>query len=213
MQLLQSKVVPAHGEWKSYVRRRDGKVAAMALVWVDREPKYFISTVCSVIEGTKYYRTRWRQLQNGAQRVTLEIKQPRVAKLYYNSSVMIDRHNRWRQDYLMLERKYNTQDWSICVHYSLLGIVIVDSWQLYAGARGPLRSMKQRTFYETLALELIGDFDSVGLRARGGNSGPSQLTATSGIGPQSPRPSVQDLGFIRSWRQEQTIELTRARLI
>jgi hypothetical protein len=33
--------------------------------------------------------------------------------------------------------------------------IIVDSWLQQAGARGPLRSMKQRTFYETLALELV----------------------------------------------------------
>jgi hypothetical protein len=70
------------------VRRRDGKLAAMALVWIDRELRYFISTASSVFEGAKYYRTRWRQLQDGAQRVTLEIKQPRVAKLYYNSSAL-----------------------------------------------------------------------------------------------------------------------------
>jgi hypothetical protein len=43
--------------------------------------------------------------------------------------------------------------------------------------------MTQRTFYETLALELIGnDFDSVGLRARTGGGVPGQLTPTSGIG-------------------------------
>jgi hypothetical protein len=62
----------------------------------------------------------------------------------------------------------------------------VDSWLLYTGARSPLRSMKQRTFYETLVLEKIdNDFDSVGLRARTGGSVPSQLTPTSGIGPHS----------------------------
>jgi hypothetical protein len=86
----------------------------------------------------------------------------------------------------MLERKYQTQDWSVRVNHSLLGIVIVDSWLLYAGARGPLRSMKQRTFYETLALELIdNDFDSVGLRARTGGGVPGQLTPTSGVGPHA----------------------------
>jgi hypothetical protein len=42
-----------------------------------------------------------------------------------------DRHNRCRQDDLMLERKYQTQDWSIRVNHSLLGIVSVDSWLLY----------------------------------------------------------------------------------
>jgi hypothetical protein len=183
MKLLQSKVLPSRGDWKSYVHRRDGKIAAMAVVWVDRERRYFISTASSVVEGAMCSRTRWRQLEGGAQRVTVEVKQPHVAELYYSSCSMIDRHNRCRQDDLMLERKYQTQDWSVRVNHSLLGIVIVDSWLLYAGARGPLRSMKQRTFYETLALELIdNDFDSVGLRARTGGSVPGQLKPTSGIG-------------------------------
>jgi hypothetical protein len=84
---------------------------------------------------------------------------------------MICRHNRCRQDDLTLERKYQTQDWSIRVSRSLLGIVIVDSWLLYTGARGPLLSMNLRLFYETLALELFdSDFDPVGLRAHTGGS-------------------------------------------
>jgi Transposase IS4 len=58
MKLLQSKVLPTRGEWKSYVHQRDGKVAAMAVVWVDRERRHFISTASSVVEGDKYYRTR-----------------------------------------------------------------------------------------------------------------------------------------------------------
>jgi Transposase IS4 len=37
MKLLQYKVLPTRGEWKSYGHRRDGNVAAMAVVWVDRE--------------------------------------------------------------------------------------------------------------------------------------------------------------------------------
>jgi hypothetical protein len=93
MKLLQSKVLPTRGEWKSFVHRRDGKIAAMAVVWVDREGRYFISTASGVVEGSKYHRTRWLQLVDGAQRVTLEINQPCVAGLYYNSCAIFDRHN------------------------------------------------------------------------------------------------------------------------
>jgi hypothetical protein len=74
MKLLQSKVLPTRCEWKSYVHRRDGTVASKALVWVDRERRYFISTASSVVEGAKYYITRWQLLHDGVQRVTLEIK-------------------------------------------------------------------------------------------------------------------------------------------
>jgi hypothetical protein len=37
MKLMQAKVLPSRGDWKSFVHRKDGEVAAMALVWVDRE--------------------------------------------------------------------------------------------------------------------------------------------------------------------------------
>jgi hypothetical protein len=67
----------------------------------------------------------------------------------------------------MLERKFVTLDWSVRVGHSLLGVVIVDSWLLYVGVRGKLRSMNQREFYETLCLELIDlKFDVIGLRSR-----------------------------------------------
>jgi hypothetical protein len=93
MKLLQSKLLPSRGDWKSYVHRRDGKIAAMAVVWDDRGRRYFISTASSVLEGAMCSRTRWRQLEGGAQRVTVEIKQPHVAELYYSSCSVIDRHN------------------------------------------------------------------------------------------------------------------------
>jgi hypothetical protein len=186
MKLMQAKVLPSRGEWKSFVHRKDGVVAAMALVWVDRERRYFISTAASAVEGAFYERTRWRQMEGGPQRVTFQIKQPLVAELYYDCCAMIDRHNRCRQDDLMLERKFVTMDWSVRVGHSLLGMIIVDSWLLYVGARGKLRSMNQREFYETLCLELIdNNFDVIGLRSRTPQDAPVQLTPTSGAGPHA----------------------------
>jgi hypothetical protein len=137
MKLLQSKVLPSRGDRESRVHRRDGKISAMAAVSVDRGRRYLVSTASSVVEGAMCGRTKWRQLEGGAQRVTVKVKQPHVAELYYSSCSMIDRHNRCRQSDLMLERKYQTHDWSVRVCYSLLGTVGVASWLLYAGARGP----------------------------------------------------------------------------
>ena len=61
---------------------------------------------------------------------------------------MIDRHNRCRQVDLRLETTYGTHDWSMRLNLSILGMIIVDSWLVYAGARGELRRMKQSEFYE-----------------------------------------------------------------
>jgi hypothetical protein len=52
-----------------------------------------------------YDRTRWRQLEGGAQRVTVEVKHRRVAELYHKLCSQMERHNRCRQDELGLERK------------------------------------------------------------------------------------------------------------
>ena len=80
---------------------------------------------------------------------------------------MIDRHNRSRQADLPFETTYGTHDWAMRLNLTLLGMVIVDSWLVYAGARGELRRMKQSEFYEQLSLELVdNDFDVVGMRAR-----------------------------------------------
>jgi Transposase IS4 len=115
MKVLQSKLLPTRGQWKSFVTKDrsrteqgGGAVLAMALVWVDRERRYFIATASSALSGSCYVRKRWRQFEYGAARVTFEISQPRVAEVYYACFAMIDRHNRCRQDGLQLERKYQT---------------------------------------------------------------------------------------------------------
>jgi hypothetical protein len=168
------------------VHRKDGVVAAMALVWVDRERRYFVSTAASAVEGAFNERTRWRQMEGGRQRLTFQIKQPLVVELYYDCYAMIDRHNRCRQDDLMLERKIVTMDWSVRVAHSLFGMIIADSWLLYVRARGKLRSMNQREFCETQYLELIdNNFDVIGLRSRAPEDAPVQLTPTSGAGPHA----------------------------
>jgi hypothetical protein len=86
----------------------------------------------------------------------------------------------------MLEHRFVTLDWSVRVGHSLLGMIIVDSWLLYVGARGELRSIKQREFYEALCLELIdNNFDLIGLRSRTPDDTPFQLIPTSGAGPHA----------------------------
>ena len=144
----------------------DGKVDMMALMWVDRERRYFISTTSSAADGTPYERIRWRQTGSFAQRVLLTVRQPKVVETYYSSCAAIDRHNRCRQDDLQLERKLVTLDWSKRVGISLLGIIIVDSWLLYSGAHGG-EGLTQRKFYEVLSSQLIDNFyNYIGLRPR-----------------------------------------------
>jgi hypothetical protein len=54
---MKAKVLPSRGDWKSFVHHKDGEMAVMALVWVDRERRYFISTAASAAEGAFYEST------------------------------------------------------------------------------------------------------------------------------------------------------------
>jgi hypothetical protein len=76
----------------------------MAMLWLDRERRYFICTTSRAADGGAYQRVRWRQVPQGGQRVYLEELKPKEAELYYSSCARIDQHNRCRQDDLQLER-------------------------------------------------------------------------------------------------------------
>jgi hypothetical protein len=143
----------------------NAEVCVMALVWADRERRYFISTAPSAAAGASYERVRWRQIPDGPQRQTLTVEQPKIAEIYYSVCAQIDRHNRCRQADLGLERPYVTHNWSMRTNFSLLGMIVVDSWLLYTGARGRVRTMVQSEFYEALALDLSdNNFEQVGRR-------------------------------------------------
>jgi len=156
MASMSTAPLGARGEHFSYKHTSaDGVTDLMAVVWVDRERRYFIASASSTIPGKPYTRLRWRQGDESAARVTLTVPQPQVAETYYCCCSQIDRHNRCRQDDLQLEDKIVTHDWSMRVNLSLLGMCIVDSLLLYSGARGAAAGHNQNEFYEDLAEQLI----------------------------------------------------------
>ena len=58
---LKNKEFSKRGQWCSTVRKdSDGKPDLMAVVWVDRERRYFVANTSSTLEGAPYSRTRWR---------------------------------------------------------------------------------------------------------------------------------------------------------
>jgi hypothetical protein len=65
---------------------------------------------------------------------------------------MIDRHNRYRQDDLQLEKKLQTKEGSMRVGMSISGIIVVDSWLVYKEATGT--SETAADFFSGLAEEL-----------------------------------------------------------
>jgi len=79
-------IVPlgARGEHFSYKHASaDGVTDLMAVLWVDRERRYFIASASSALPGQPYTRRRWRQGDESAARVALTVPQPQVAERFY----------------------------------------------------------------------------------------------------------------------------------
>ena len=108
----------------------------LAFVFMDRERRYFIATASSLDEGTPINRKRWRQVDNTAnanpERLDITIPQPKAAALYYAVCGRVDQHNRDRQDTLMIEKKLKTHDWSQRVNLTILAMIFVDTYRIYA---------------------------------------------------------------------------------
>ena len=135
-----------------------------AFVWMDRERRYFISTAGTLSEGTPYTRCRWRQVNRvpnaPPEKVIMTIKQPQIAEVYYSTCGMIDRHNRYRQDDLRIEKKVETKDWSMRVNLSIFSMIVVDTWLVYNAFKNVpeitrQKEISQKDFYTLLAEELI----------------------------------------------------------
>jgi hypothetical protein len=162
-----------------YTKDANGDAKAMAFVWMDRDRRYFIATRSSLDLGEHYARTRWRQVDQtrdaDPERVDLEIPQPLAAEVYYKSCASIDRHNRSRQDDLMLETKVETKDWSVRVNLSLFGMCVIDAYYVAKGCR--VFDEKPAKFFEGLAEELIDNtYGTRGTRQRprrGGATSPA----------------------------------------
>ena len=137
----------------------------MAVVWCDRERRYFIATTGSMEAGMPYVRLRWRQtdpdLQAPAEQMELTVDQPHVCEVYYESCGKIDQHNRHRHDTLKLEHKLRTKWWYSRVWQTILGMIFVDTWLVYSKTTRTTET--QAEFYEKLAEEMIdNDYDNRG---------------------------------------------------
>jgi hypothetical protein len=147
----------------------EGDLNAMAFVWMDGDRCYFIATRSTLDQGEYYARTRWRQVDHtenaDAERVDLKIPQPLAAEVYYRACASADRHNRSRQDDLMLERKLETKDWSVRVNLSLFGMCVIDAYYVAKGC--PICDETPARFFEALAEELIDNNYGPGMGTHG----------------------------------------------
>lgn len=139
----------------------------MAAVWVDRERRYFLSTVGTTRPSAPIVRHRWRNEGEINRKVELEITIPEVCAEYYDTWPMIDPHNRYRQDGLRLEKKIEAKDWSLCVNCALLGRCIVGAWNLHKLDNNGKKIMsKHENFCELADQVTDNSLDTKGIRDR-----------------------------------------------
>jgi hypothetical protein len=100
------------------------------------------------------------------EQVTFAIQQPNmIAEIYYTTCAAIDKPNRLRQDDLRIEKKVETNDWSMRVNLSILSMIVVDTWLVYSAIKNtPVVIYNRKEVYAVLAEELIDN--SLGNRGR-----------------------------------------------
>jgi Transposase IS4 len=145
----------------------------LAIVWADRERRFFISSCASAAPGRLIERRRWRQTDPtpNAAPVLEEIRlpQPEAVQIYYDGCGRIDEHNRHRQDSLNLEKKVQVMSWAHRANHSIFGMCVVDAFYLAVGSQGGSNKKYPsfRVFLEDIITDLIdNDFDKRVLRKR-----------------------------------------------
>ena len=99
----------ARGDARRLVQLNEHGLSDMvAMVWVDRDRRKFISNVEGVANHPEpIVRKRWHQIEKDTitppELVTLTIQQPRLVNTYYDACGEIDRHNHQCCDDLELE--------------------------------------------------------------------------------------------------------------
>ena len=127
MEKLSEIELARRGMWKGYFSiDNKKKFDKLSYVWVDRDWGYFIYNTTSLKPVVPYARDRLIQVDDSPNtdpvRVEFEINQPRVDERYYSRNPKIDESKLTRQDDFQLERKLQTNDWSIRVNTSILGM-------------------------------------------------------------------------------------------
>jgi hypothetical protein len=154
----------------------------LAFVYCDRDRHYFISTCSNVTGGVPVERTRLRQVSavetnEPPEHIRIIQNVPKAAAIYYHSCGSIDRHNRYRQATLELEKKIQTKRWDARVNTSILGMIVVDAYLLMKGCTDG--AMDQAAFNKQLLTELIENIYKCGVVSRRSVGGSSQSSAST----------------------------------
>lgn len=168
MSFLSTQPMCGRGSHKTTVSKisddSENRFEMMALCWVDRNRRYFISTASTSRPGPVQQRVRWRNnTRDGSHQQVLSIEIPEVAHLYYSAAGKVDSHNRYRQGDLNMEGTFEVKEWSFRINTTMLSMCVVDSYLLYKHAQGARFSSSPADFYAELAHQLCENtFDEHG---------------------------------------------------
>ena len=174
MHYLQRCILPGgKGDHKALLSKDEASgCSLLAMVWADRDRRYFISTCLSTSPGKTIQRRRWRQVDTSPdadpELCHVQIKQTECGQVFYQGCGMIDQHNRHRQDGLNLEKKVQTMGWHHRGNHSIFGMCVVDAFDLAVGCQGSINHRGGfRFFIEDLIEGLIDNkYDQRLLRKR-----------------------------------------------
>ena len=102
----------------------------MAVLWLDRDRRYFVSTADTTLAGQNIHRERYTMVDGRSQLLEKDIFIPKVCETCYSTCVSVYRHNRCLHQDLKLEKKFQTKRWSLSVNTSIMAMIFVDEWLL-----------------------------------------------------------------------------------
>jgi hypothetical protein len=110
-------------------------VDVYALAWSDKKGKQIVFTTGTTLDAEPSCRRRHRRiLRNGQwEKAVYEkiVPRPNVIKELFDAFSTIDIHDHLRQGSLEMEREWQTKNWVLWLFMTILGIIIVNSFNAY----------------------------------------------------------------------------------
>jgi hypothetical protein len=136
----------------------------LAVGWLDKKLKTFVSSRGTTLEGTPSKRPRHKIVVNEAgqlvsSRIVKEVKRPRVVEDLYKYFSAIDVHNHYRQGSLRIEDNWKTKTWTTRVFSTIIGMIATNAYLAYRYEHKVLGSMDDlldfKDFLKKMAFLLV----------------------------------------------------------
>ena len=193
MEVLGNAILPKRGcrSVLASINDNTGKTELVAIAWVDRNRRFFITMTCGLSKGGMIQRKCLRQLDKSGRappdKVIIEVPQPKAIAKYYKGAGTIDWHNRIRAEELRLDRNLGTKHWDKRFNLGVLGVICVNAYlfsnRLLVQATGRQAALSSLEGSRTSSSTIRRGFGLRGLRriqTQGGMVPPTQRSLQSG---------------------------------